>query len=39
MADEKINSTANNIQIDIDNLSYVDYLIDGKFIEVKDDNN
>lgn len=26
MADEKINSTANNIQIDIDNLSYVDYL-------------
>ena len=26
MADEKINSTANNIQIDVDNLSYVDYL-------------
>lgn len=26
MTDEKINSTANNIQINIDNLSYVDYL-------------
>lgn len=26
MTDEKINSTANNIQIDIDNLSYVNYL-------------
>ncbi len=26
MADEKINSTANNIKINIDNLSYVDYL-------------
>ena len=26
MIDEKINSTANNIQIDIDNLSYVNYL-------------